>query len=71
MTGFIARLTDRGFGFIQSWDCPTDVFFHASALTNAAFDALTPGQPVEFDLGVDRGRRDERPRAVTVSVVEP
>ncbi len=57
-TGTIARVTDRGFGFIkvQGQD---DVFFHSSALQDTTFDNLRVGQQVEFEIEKDpRGKGD-------------
>ncbi len=57
-TGTIARVTDRGFGFIkvQGQD---DVFFHSSALQDTSFDNLRVGQEVEFEIEKDpRGKGD-------------
>jgi CspA family cold shock protein len=51
MTGTIARLTDRGFGFIkpdQGGD--KDVFFHARSLVGIMYDDLREGEAVTFDL---------------------
>jgi CspA family cold shock protein len=65
--GKIARLTDRGFGFI-SQDAGEDLFFHSSALVNGAFDSLRRGDTVEFDKEQDTRGRGER--AVNVRVVQ-
>ncbi len=66
-TGTIKRLVrDRGFGFILSQD-GTELFFHRSALQGQAFDTLTEGQAVEFD--VERG--DKGPRAANMKVGAP
>ncbi len=40
----------RGFGFIRPDMGPRDVFLHASALAEAAVDALPTGTRVEFEL---------------------
>ena len=47
--GTIKKLTDRGFGFINTGN--TDLFFHQSALQNATFEELHEGQSVEFEEG--------------------
>jgi len=47
--GTIARLTDRGFGFIAQEGAEKDVFFHANELKNAGFDELREGDKVTFD----------------------
>jgi CspA family cold shock protein len=62
--GTIARMTDRGFGFITPTQGGTDVFFHSSALQGVTFDALQRGDRVEYEVERDpRGRGD---RAVNV-----
>ena len=43
--GTIKKLTDRGFGFIDTGS--GDLFFHMSALQNAQFEDLKEGQVVE------------------------
>ena len=66
-TGTIKKLVgDRGFGFITAQD-GSELFFHHSAVQGAAFDSLTPGQGVEFD--VERGEKG--PRAANVRIVVP
>ena len=65
--GTIARLTDRGYGFI-SQERGEDLFFHSSALQDVTFDSLRRGDVVEFDTEADpRGRGN---RAVNVRKVE-
>ena len=46
--GTIARITDKGFGFISREGEEKDVFFHMNEC--ADFNALTEGQTVSFDL---------------------
>ena len=62
--GTIARLMDRGFGFIKT-DDGTDIFFHRSELDGVEFSSLREGQEVEFEKG--KGR-DNRPAAVKVKL---
>lgn len=50
MTGTIARLTDRGFGFITPEGGDKDVFFHARALNGVEYDDLREGDAVTFEL---------------------
>ena len=45
--GTIKKLTDRGFGFIDTGG--GDLFFHTSALQNAEFEDLKEGQVVEYE----------------------
>ena len=47
--GTIKKLTDRGFGFIDTGH--GDIFFHTSALQNATYEELHEGEAVEFDEG--------------------
>ena len=46
--GTIKRLTDRGFGFINTGG-DKDIFFHMSALVDVSFEDLREGQRVSFD----------------------
>ena len=62
--GTIARLMDRGFGFIKT-DDGTDLFFHRSELDGVEFSSLREGQEVEFEKGQGR---DNRPAAVKVKL---
>ncbi len=50
MTGKIARVTDRGFGFITPDDGEKDVFFHAKDVVEVEFNDLQEGDAVTFDL---------------------
>ena len=60
--GTIKRLTDRGFGFIETGDS-TDMFFHMSNLEDVQWDDLREGQKVSFDIGEGpKGPRAERVR---------
>ena len=49
--GKIKRLTDKGFGFIETNDGQQDMFFHMSACTGVQFDDPNEGQAVLFDEG--------------------
>lgn len=65
MKGKIARLTDRGFGFITPEQGDKDLFFHARSLVDGLmYDSLKEGDAVEFD--VEQG--DKGPSAVNVRV---
>ena len=46
----IKRLTDRGFGFLDTGG-GQDLFFHMSALQGVTFEQLREGQKVTYDLG--------------------
>ena len=61
--GTIARLMDRGFGFIKTEE--GDLFFHRNELEGVEFNSLSEGQEVEFERGQGR---DGRPAAVKVKL---
>lgn len=48
--GTIKRLTDKGFGFIDTGE-GKDIFFHMSAVVGTTYDELREGQKVSFDIG--------------------
>lgn len=55
--GTIARLTDRGFGFISRDGEDKDLFFHANELQDVDFNDLKEGDTVEFELAqTDKGQ---------------
>ena len=60
--GTIRRLiTGRGFGFIKTEE-GQDLFFHGNDLQGVAYESLTEGQQVEFEVtGTPKG-----PSAVNV-----
>lgn len=62
MTGTIARLTDKGFGFIAREGEEKDLFFHSSALVDVTFEELNEGDTVSFDTEDS----DKGPRATNV-----
>ncbi len=49
--GTIARLTDRGFGFIAQEGVEKDLFFHSSELVDVQYNDLKEGDKVTFDIG--------------------
>lgn len=61
--GTIKRLTDKGFGFIDTGGSK-DLFFHASALVGVSYEELKEGQSVTFDEGMG----EKGPRAENVQV---
>ena len=61
--GTIKRLTDKGFGFIDTGR--GDLFFHSSSLQGVTFDQLQEGQKVSFE----EGRGPKGPRAENVTLV--
>ncbi len=64
--GTIARLLDRGFGFIKAEE-GGDLFFHSNELEGVEFNNLSEGQEVEFEKSQGR---DGRPAAVKVRLTE-
>lgn len=48
--GTIARVTDRGFGFISIEGEEGDLFFHANELLNVDFNDLKEGDKVTFEV---------------------
>jgi len=64
--GTIARIMDRGFGFIKT-EKEGDIFFHRNVLEGVEFNNLNMGQEVEFEMGQDsKGRK----QAVKVMLTE-
>ena len=61
--GKIARLTDRGFGFISREGVEKDLFFHSKELQNVQFDELKVGDMVQFEVA----QSDKGPNATKVS----
>ena len=48
--GTIARLTDRGFGFIAREGEEKDIFFHSNELQDVQFNELREGDKVTFEV---------------------
>jgi len=48
--GTIARLMDKGYGFISREGQEKDLFFHSNELQGAQFDSLKEGDAVTFDV---------------------
>lgn len=48
--GKIARLMDKGYGFITMEGSDKDLFFHSSELQNTDFDSLSEGDAVSFEM---------------------
>ncbi|EMI17190.1 Cold-shock protein, DNA-binding domain protein [Rhodopirellula maiorica SM1] len=63
--GKIKRVTDKGFGFIET-DSGSDMFFHSSALEGVNYDDLREGQLVSYNVGSG----PKGPRAENVQLVE-
>ena len=62
--GTIKRLTDKGFGFIDTGG-GNDMFFHMSSLEGVTYEDLQEGQRVSFT----EGRGPKGPRAENVRVL--
>lgn len=62
--GTIKRLTDKGFGFIET-GTGKDLFFHMSALEGVRFEDLRQGQRVSFT----EGQGPKGPRAENIKVI--
>jgi cold shock protein len=62
--GSIKRLTDKGFGFIETAS-GKDLFFHSTALDGVSFESLRVGQRVQFTEGMG----PKGPRAEVVKVL--
>ena len=61
--GTIKRLTDKGFGFIDT-GTGQDMFFHSSSLDGVGYDELREGQRVTYT----EGRGPKGPRAEDVKL---
>ena len=64
-TGTIARLTDKGFGFIKREGQERDLFFHSNELVGVTFDELREGDTLTFEVADS----PKAPNAVKVSKV--
>jgi CspA family cold shock protein len=62
--GTIKRITDKGFGFIETGS-GKDLFFHMSACEGVRFEDLQPGQKVTFV----EGQGPKGPRAENVKLL--
>lgn len=63
--GTIARLTDRGFGFIKREGEEKDLFFHSKELKNVQYNDLREGDKVTFEVA----ESPKGPNAVNVNRV--
>lgn len=62
--GKIKRITDKGFGFIET-DTGTDMFFHSSSVEGVSYEDLREGQRVAYNVGKGpKGPRAENVRKV-------
>jgi CspA family cold shock protein len=62
--GTIKRLTDKGFGFIDTGS-GKDLFFHMSSVEGVRFEDLKQGQRVSFN----EGQGPKGPRAENVKPI--
>ena len=62
--GAIKRLTDKGFGFIDT-GTDKDMFFHSSNLEGVSYDELKEGQRVSYT----EGHGPKGPRAENVKPI--
>ena len=62
--GTIKKLTDKGFGFIDTGD-NNDMFFHSSNVEGVSYEELQEGQRVTFTAG----QGPKGPRAENVKPV--
>jgi len=62
--GTIKRITDKGFGFIDTGS-GKDLFFHMSAVEGVRFEDLKQGQRVSFT----EGQGPKGPRAENVRLI--
>jgi CspA family cold shock protein len=63
--GTIARLTDRGFGFIKRDGQEKDLFFHSKELVGITFEELREGDKVSFEVA----ESPKGPNAIKVSKI--
>lgn len=63
--GKIKRLTDKGFGFIDTGGGP-DIFFHCSNLKGVRYEELREGQRVAYE----KGQGPKGPRAENVEILD-
>ena len=62
--GTIKRLTDRGFGFIETGS-GDDIFFHSSGVEGVSYEELQVGQKVSYT----EGRGPKGPRAENIKPI--
>jgi CspA family cold shock protein len=63
--GIVARVTDKGFGFIKRDGQEKDLFFHSNELVNIAFNDIREGDKVTFEVADS----PKGPNAIKVSKI--
>ena len=63
--GTIARVMDKGYGFIKYEGSEKDLFFHMNELQGSEFDDLKEGDEVTFEVS----EGDKGPNATNVTRV--
>jgi len=64
-TGIIAKITEKGFGFIKIEGQEKNLFFHSNEC-NGAFDTMKEGMKVTFEVADS----PKGPNAIKVEVVK-
>ena len=64
--GTIAKVMDRGFGFIKTEE-GAELFFHRNDLEGVEFNSLQVGQEVEYEKSEGK---EGRPAAVKVRLID-
>jgi CspA family cold shock protein len=60
--GTIKKVTERGFGFINTGE-EKDLFFHSNDLQGVVYESLMEGQEVEFEVeSTDKGLKAKNVR---------
>ncbi len=63
--GKIARIMDKGYGFISVEGQEKDLFFHSNDIEGVSFDELKEGDSVEFEIV----NGDKGPSAKKIKIV--
>ncbi|MCB9805567.1 cold shock domain-containing protein [Candidatus Nomurabacteria bacterium] len=65
VTGTIAKVMPKGYGFIKAEGQEKELFFHANELQNVSFDDLKEGDQVNFEIADGQ----KGPQAVKISKI--
>ena len=63
--GIIARINEKGYGFISREGVEKDLFFHMNELVNVKIEDLREGDKVSFEIG----ESEKGPNAIKVSKI--